>query len=314
MHYFSAEIIVYMFRYPGLCIMLLTSFSLIGQNSIPLYPEGVPGSKPGENSEWTEERNGHSVIHNITHPTITVFEPSKEKAIGTAVVIFPGGGYRVNAIVHEGYDVAKQFNEFGVTAFVVKYRVPNDQRMADKRYGPLQDAQQAIAHVRKNAVMYKVHPDRIGILGFSAGGHLASTAGTQFEKPVLSHDVSVRPDFMMLIYPVISMQLPLTHAGSRESLLGSAPVQADVDRFSNELQVSEKTPPTFLVHAADDSAVKVENSLVFYRALLDHKVPAALQVYPLGGHGFGLVNKTTKDLWIDHCRNWLESMGLLTKK
>jgi acetyl esterase/lipase len=303
-----------MHRYLCLTIMLLIPTALIGQNAIPLYPGVIPGSKPGADLERTEERNGHAIIHNVTQPTIAVFKPAKKNANGTAVVIFPGGGYRVNAIVHEGYDVAKKFNEFGVTAFVVKYRVPDDQRMTDKRYGPLQDAQQAIGFVRNNAAMYDIDPNRIGILGFSAGGHLASTAGTHFEKPVLSQDVSVRPDFMMLIYPVISMRMPLTHAGSRESLLGTTPVPEDVDYFSNELHVNEKTPPAFLVHAANDSSVKVDNSLNFYDALLARKVQAELHVYPLGGHGFGLVNPSTPDLWMEHCRHWLDSMGLLTKK
>jgi acetyl esterase/lipase len=303
-----------MYRYLCLFIMLHISTALIGQNEIPLYPGQIPGSKPGADAERKEGRNGHVVIHNVTQPTITVYKPEKKKANGTAVVIFPGGGYRVNAIVHEGYDVAKKFNEFGVTAFVVKYRLPDDQRMTDKRYGPLQDAQQAIAYVRKNAGMYNIDPNRIGILGFSAGGHLASTAGTHFEKPVLSYEVSVRPDFMVLIYPVISMQFPLTHSGSRESLLGTTPAPEDIDFFSNELHINEKTPPTFLVHAANDSAVSVENSLNFHRALLANKIPAALHVYPLGGHGFGLVNQSTPDLWMEHCRNWLDSMGVLTKK
>lgn len=295
------------------CAYMMTILSTVAsaQKTIPLYQQQIPGSKPGENTERTEEWNGITVVHNITEPTIAVYQPKSEKSNGTAIVIFPGGGYRINAVVHEGSEIAKQFNEMGVTAFVVKYRVPDEKRMDDKRFGPLQDAQQALAYVRNNAQLYNIKPDRIGVMGFSAGGHLASTAGTHFEKPVLPQEVSVRPDFMILIYPVISMQSEITHQGSRENLLGSSPAQADVDYFSNEMQVNEKTPPAFLVHAADDEAVKVQNSLRFYDAMLKYKVPGEIHIYARGGHGFGLANKTTPDLWMERCRNWLQSMGFL---
>jgi acetyl esterase/lipase len=293
------------------CTFLFFCHVVHAQKTIFLYPESIPGSKPSEDLEKTEESDGIIRISNISRPTLGIYLPEKEKANGTCIIIIPGGGYQINAIGHEGFDIAKKLVEMGITAFVVKYRIPNDATMGDKKTGPLQDAQQAISYVRKNAAIFRIDPSKIGILGFSAGGHLASTAGTHFENPVQKHDVSVRPDFMILVYPVISMQANVTHAGSRESLLGKNPSEKDITNYSNELQINEKTPPTFLVHASDDETVKVENSLLFYSALIKNKVPAELHVYQMGGHGFGLTNKTTQDLWMERCKNWMISSGYL---
>lgn len=291
------------------CLTLLV-FMMHAQTTFPLYEGEIPNSKPVKDQELTKEWNGIKVIEKISNPKITMYPP-KGKANGTSVIIFPGGGYWVNAIQHEGIDVANKLNEAGITAFVVKYRIPDSTYMTDKKTGPLQDAQQAIAYVRKNASKWNLKPDRIGIMGFSAGGHLASTAGTHFEKPVLDYGVSVRPDFMILVYPVISFQTNIGHLGSRDQLIGPDITEDNVTLYSNELQITDKTPPTFLVHAVDDDAVPVANSIVFFQNLVSKKIPAELHVYQEGGHGFGLVNKTSKDLWLERCRNWMDSNGWL---
>jgi len=298
-----------------LFLSCLPSLMLFAQSTVDLYPGGVPNSKPSANEELTEQRDGISIVSKITRPTLTIFLASSETANGTAVIIYPGGGYWVNAIGHEGVDIAKKFNEIGVSAFVLKYRIPNDTTMEKKEIGPLQDAQQAIKIVRQRAHEWNVNPTRIGIMGFSAGGHLASTAGTHFKNSFIenSEKINLRPDFMILIYPVISFQDSIGHLGSRDQLIGQHPSKDKINYFSNELQVTKETPPTFLVHASDDDVVKVENSLVFYRHLVQHHVPAELHVYQQGGHGFGLNNKTTSDNWIDRCKNWMTANGWMKK-
>lgn len=294
------------------CIMTLTIFS---QSVIPLYKDSIPNSKPSKDEEKVEYLNGITMISKISRPTLTVFLPPKEKANGTAVIICPGGGYWVTASVHEGSDVAKVFAAMGVTAFVLKYRIPNDATMVNKEIGPLQDAQQALKIVRERATEWNVNPGRVGIMGFSAGGHLASTAGTHFANPVIPNagNTSLRPNFMVLIYPVISMLESITHKGSGEQLLGKTPSPEKIKEYSNELQVTSQTPPTFLVHASDDDLVNPENSIVFYQALLKNKVPAELHIYQSGGHGFGMKQKNKKELWMERCRNWMEVNGWLKK-
>jgi len=288
---------------------------LFAQQTIPLYDGAIPNSKPSPNEEKRETDNGIVVINKISIPTLTIFLPPKEKANGTAVVICPGGGYWVNAIEHEGNGVAKKFNEMGVAAIVLKYRIPNEATMINKEIGPLQDAQQAIKTVRMRAREWNINSNRIGIMGFSAGGHLASTEGTHFSKAVIDdkENISLRPDFMILIYPVISFQDSIAHMGSREQLIGKQPAKDKIDLYSNELQVTQKTPPTFLVHASDDDGVNPNNSIVFYQALIKNKVPAELHIYQNGGHGFGMNNKTTNDKWMERCKNWLETNGWLKK-
>jgi acetyl esterase/lipase len=259
--------------------------------------------------------NGGVRISNVVQPTLTVFVPAPGTANGTSVVICPGGGYTRLSIDTEGYDVAKRLNEMGVTAFVLKYRLPNDASQPDKTIAPLLDAQQALRLVRQQAAKYKLNPERIGIMGFSAGGHLAASAGTQFSRPVGANPgpVSVRPAFMVLMYGVLSFSDSLRHPGSRDNLLGKTPTAAQVRQYSNELQVTAQTPPTFLVHAQDDQTVPVQNSIVFYQACLRHNVPAEMHLYPKGGHGFGLNNKTTKDDWSERLKNWLDANGWLTQ-
>ena len=297
-------------------LLLLSTGPLLAQQTFPLYTGTIPDSKPSAVKETSITLdNGGVRVSNVVQPNLTAFLPAPGTANGTAVIICPGGGYTRLSIDSEGYDVAKRLNEMGVTAFVLKYRLPNDQSQPDKTIAPLLDAQQALRLVRQQAAKYSLNPERIGIMGFSAGGHLAATAGTHFAKPVGENvgSTSVRPAFLVLMYPVISFSDTLKHTGSRDNLIGKSPTADQVRLYSNELQVSAQTPPTFLVHAQDDKTVPVNNSIVFYQACLRHGVPAEMHLYPKGGHGFGLNNKTTKDLWTDRLRNWFDANGWLTK-
>lgn len=292
------------------CVFMNT---LSSQTIIPLYKDSIPNSRPSKDEEVSEFTNGILIVRKISRPTLTIFLPAKEKSNGTAVVICPGGGYWINASGHEGTDVAKVFAEMGVAAFVLKYRIPDDATMLNREIGPLQDAQQAIKTVREGAKRWNINPNRIGIMGFSAGGHLASTAGTHFNKVVIpnAENTSMRPDFMMLIYPVISFNRSIGHTGSADQLIGKTPSPEKIQEYSSELQVTGQTPPTFLVHASDDGAVNPQNSIVFYQALIQHKVPAELHIYQSGGHGFGMKQKSSNELWMERCRNWMEVNGWL---
>lgn len=300
-----------------LTFLLLMTLHSFGQRIMPLYPEGaIPNSKPSKDVEKTSMNGDMKIVDHISIPTLTVYLPDDRIATGTAVIIFPGGGYWVNAIAHEGTEVARKFTDFGVAAMVVKYRIPSDETMLTREIGPLQDAQQAMIVVRQHAAEWKIDSNHIGIMGFSAGGHLASTAGTHFDNAVVDNPskVNLRPDFMILGYPVISFQDSICHRGSREQLIGKTPSKEKIDFYSNELQVTANTPPTFLVHASDDQVVVPQNSIVFYQHLIRHKVPAELHIYEKGGHGFGLNNKTTVDLWFDRCKAWMSSNGWLNPK
>jgi acetyl esterase/lipase len=284
------------------------------QETIPLYTGNIPNSIPTKDQEVTTIRDArHFNISKISRPALTVFLAPKEKANGTAVVICPGGGYVNTAAGHEGIEVARMFNELGISAFVLKYRIPNDSTMVHKEIGPLQDAQRAIQIVRLRSKEWNIDTSRVGILGFSAGGHLASTAGTHFSRSVIENKtrINLRPDFLILIYPVISFSDSLAHLGSRNQLIGKNPSPENINEYSNELQVTARTPPAFLVHAGDDKTVKVQNSIDFYLALHKNKVPAEMHLYPKGGHGFGMDNATTNDKWTERLRNWLELNGWL---
>ncbi|MFI5124709.1 MAG: alpha/beta hydrolase [Chitinophagales bacterium] len=281
------------------------------QTVLPLYPDGIPNSKPAPDAE-TSEYNGDGllIISKISRPTLTVYLPPKEKMTGVAVVICPGGGYTVVAAGHEGADVAKRFNEAGIAAFVLKYRIPDDQTMINKEIGPLQDAQRAIEIVRSRAAEWGIDPHHVGIMGFSAGGHLASTAGTHFKKSYIDNPrrINLRPDFMLLIYPVISFTDKIGHIGSRDQLLGKNPSNEKIKAYSNELQVTDQTPPAFLVHAKDDPAVPYANSEAFASALKKHHVPVKVFLFEKGGHGFGMINKTSDIRWMDVCLAWMKSI------
>lgn len=296
----------------GLTIVLLISaYMTTAQQTIFLYENKIPNSKPVKIKENQElGKDGILRISNVTSPTLTVFKPNT-KANGTAVIICPGGGYGIIAFGHEGTDVVKILNKWGVTVFVLKYRLPNDLSMDDKNIGPLQDVQRAIQMVRQDAQKWHVNPKKIGVMGFSAGGHLVSTAGTHFNKEFIENKegTNLRPDFLMLIYPVISFTDNIGHIGSRNALLGENPSLEKIIDYSNELQVTEETPTSFLVHCSDDDAVKVQNSLSFYEALQKNKVPSELHIYEKGGHGFGMNNPTTKDKWMDRLKNWMDGNG-----
>jgi len=298
---------------PLFFLLHLTPLLMMSQQIIPLYKDSIPNSKPAKDEEATNHSNGITIISKISHPTLTIFLPPKGTSNGTAVIICPGGGYWVVATDHEGTDVAKKFNSMGVTAFVLKYRIPNIETMVNPEIGPLQDAQEAIKIVREGAKEYNIDPNKIGIMGFSAGGHLASTAGTHYNKSVIDDPLqtSLRPDFMMLIYPVISFTDSLAHMGSRKQLIGKHPSPEKIIEYSNELQVNSNTPPTFLVHASDDDAVKVQNSIAFYESLIKNHVPAEMHIYQNGGHGFGMKQKNKNEFWMDRCKNWMENNGWL---
>lgn len=280
------------------------------QQSILLYPQKVPNSKtvPGD----YVERNDGGWITKVTQPTLTVFLADSSKSIGTAIIVIPGGAYAGIAYNHEGIDVAKKFAEAGVTAFLLKYRLPSDLIMNDRSIGPLQDAQRAIQIIRERAKEWKIDPTKVGVIGFSAGGHLASTVGTHYKQAVIDNkaNTNLRPDFMALIYPVITMG-ELTHQGSKQNLIGQNASAEQVNLYSNEKQVDANTPPTFLVHAGDDTTVPVQNSLMMYQAIIKAGVKAEMHLYQAGGHGFGLNNKTTSDKWFDHCINWLKANKFL---
>lgn len=293
-------------------LLMHISFLAMSQQIIPLYRHIPNAVKTANQEKETHENGGILIISNVSQPTLTVYLPEQSKANGTGIIICPGGGYGVLAADHEGYAVAKRFNDMGIAAFVLKYRIPNDATMTDKSIGPLQDAQRAIQLVRMNAVKWHVNPGKIGIMGFSAGGHLAASAGTHYEKPLIKNekDIDLRPDFMILIYPVISFTDSIGHLGSRDNLLGKNPGEEKIKYYSNELQVTEKTPPAFLVHSIDDDVVKVENAKYFADALTAKGIKNELYLYQNGGHGYGMTNPTSPVLWMDKLSAWLELMQL----
>lgn len=287
------------------------------QKTIPLYEAGqIPNAKKVDIPERVEgpDNSNRTVrfVMDISVPELTIYLPESEKNTGIAVIICPGGGYSGLAIDHEGHDMAKRLNEHGIAGFVLKYRCPQPAIVDRKEIVPLQDAQRAIQIVRENAADWGIDPAKIGIAGSSAGGHLASTAGTHFHKVVIENPqgTSLRPDFMVLNYPVISFVKGLTHQGSRDNLIGGLP-NADslVVEYSNELQVTSETPPTFITHAVNDDAVKVQNSLLFIAALQQNNIPVASFFYAEGGHGYGMNNPTAEVEWMDSCIQWIQRIN-----
>lgn len=281
---------------------------------IPLWPKDRIPNRIVSGEVEEHKDNGILRISTVQEPSIEVYLPSKSNATGEAVLIFPGGGYEILAYDWEGTDIAKFLNGKGIAGIVVKYRLPSDISQKNKHEVPLIDAQRAMRLVRSNAALFHLDTKKIGILGFSAGGHLASTLGTQFEEKVyLPLDAidneNARPDFMVLGYPVITFG-DKTHKGSKKNLIGEKPTQKMVDRYSSEKNVTQHTPPTFLFHASDDTGVTVENSLLFYSALNEKGVSATLFVYPNGGHGFSLALKDPfLKGWSDQMVQWINNLN-----
>ena len=316
-------------------LLCQTAFS---QQVIPLYEAGqVPNAIPGDQPEaiYPFELNGRELhfVELVTVPELTAYFPKKGKNTGMAVVICPGGGYSGLAIDHEGHDMAKKLAENGIAGFVLKYRLPNGRLVKNKEIVPLQDAQRALQIVRENAGKWHIRPNKVGILGSSAGGHLAATAGTHYRKAVVDNPkhTNLRPDFMILNYPVISFADSLTHLGSRYNLIGemdpealskaladnqrgeeglrALPVSPEKIRaYSNELQVDANTPPAFITHAVDDDVVKVQNSMLFVAALQQNGVSVETFFYAKGGHGYGMDNPTSAVDWMSPCLAWLVKM------
>lgn len=295
---------------------MLFNASLFSQNfRVNLYPDGeIPNF---QNTSETEQWDTTDIVRisKVQTPDIAVFLPSKKTATGEAVVICPGGGYWILAYDWEGEDIAKFWNSKGVAAVVLKYRLPTSESQVIPHKSPLMDAQRAMRLVRYNAEKWNIDPGKIGIMGFSAGGHLASTMSTHFDygnpevqDPV--EKVSCRPDFSILIYPVITFTEDFQHSGSHKALLGENPDPALSRYYSNELQVTEDTPPTILIHSSDDNSVPVNNSIVYYQALVKNGVTAEMHIYPYGGHGFGLaIGQGYLSTWPERCYDWLKSLN-----
>jgi len=276
--------------------IIIVCNTLQAQEEIKLYPNG-----PAETSGITtiEENHGGSWVTNVTEARMYAYIVPKEKASGAAVLICPGGGYCGLAVAHEGAQVAEWLNTLGVSAFVLYYRMPNHHSEM-----PLTDAQAAIQIIRNGARKWNIDTHKIGIAGFSAGGHLASTAGTHFTE-------KNRPDFMILVYPVISM----TGDGTCQNLLGENPSNEQLNRFSNQLQVTPKTPPTFIIAALDDDVVPVEHSLMFYKALQDKTISSKIHTYDKGGHGFGMRKQGLEiDNRTEKLKGWLKTNKLIVEQ
>ncbi len=295
---------------------------LSAQQRIALYPGTPPNSKPatGLRDSTEIEPRGQDTMEwmiRVVTPSLTMYLPDKKKASGAAVIICPGGGYTGLATGHEGRSMAQRLQAAGVAAFVLRYRLPETQLVDHKEIVPLQDAQRAIQIVRENAQKWGIDPRKIGIMG--------SSAGTHWQKAQISNpkNTPLRPDFMILNYPVISFADSLTHYGSRENLVGAVQTRtevvhtpisaADIQEYSNELHVGANTPPTFITSAVDDDVVNVQNSLVFIAALQKNKVPVASFFYSRGGHGYGMDNPTSDVEWMDACLVWLRERGLVKK-
>jgi acetyl esterase/lipase len=274
--------------------LLIMTTSLCAQKPIelPLWPNGAPNSNELKGDEQ-EMDNGR--VSNIKNPDITIYRA--EHPSGMAVIMCPGGGYARLAMNHEGHDMAPWFNTQGITYVVLKYRMPNGHKEV-----PFSDVEQAIRLVRQHAAEWNINPAKVGIMGASAGGHLASTLATHYTSK------ETRPDFQILLYPVITMDANFTHAGSRENLITKNPSADLIAKYSNELQVNAQTPQAFIALSSDDKAVLPQNSINYYLALLKHNVPATMHIYPTGGHGWGFRdNFTYKRQWTDELEKWLRN-------
>lgn len=294
-----------------ICVLLIAEIPGFSQDyTLPLWSENIPNF---QKTDEVEIRDSSDVVRIsvVQRPEIAVYLPSRRIATGQAVVICPGGGYIRLAYDSEGTDVAKLLNSWGIAAIVLKYRLPISKSNLVGHKSPLMDAQRAIRLTRFYAPKWNIQHNKIGIMGFSAGGHLASTAGTHFDFGDASTGdpidaLSSRPDFMILIYPVITFSHSFMHEGSRNALLGESPDSALIKYYSNELQVTKETPPTFIIHASDDESVPVENSLGLYQTLKENGVSVEMHIYRAGGHGFSLaIGKGYLSTWTERCRDWI---------
>lgn len=295
-----------------LSLLALSSPSMAQTKTINLWPEGkIPNFKKSNIEEKSvTDAQGILRISGVTVPTMAVYIAPKEKATGAAVMICPGGGYGILAASHEGSDFAKWFNERGISAFVLKYRLPNEKAMTHQHEVPMMDAMQGMTLIREHAGKWGIDVNKIGVMGFSAGGHLAATLSTHHNMGEKA-SADGKPNFSILIYPVISFQPAISHGGSRDNLLGPEKSEELIKYYSNELQVSDETPPAFLVHAMDDTGVPVENSIEYYLALKKKKIPAEMHLYPKGGHGYGMRTEGKGSLanWPAAMEGWLKAMG-----
>lgn len=289
-------------------VLCLLPFLLEAQEIINLYNGVIPNSKVKATRE-TEAPLFRGMYRKSAFPTLQVFHADKEKSSGAAVIICPGGGYSVIVYEGEGVSTAKELARNGITAFVLKYRLPSDSTMEDKTIGPLQDVQQAFKVVRERSKEWNLDASKIGIMGFSAGGHLASTGATHFQKALIENknNTSLRPDFQVLVYPVISMRDSLTHRDSRIKLLGENPSAISVNNFSNELQVTGDAPAAYITFATDDKLVDVNNGISYYQALRHHNVDVEMHLYSKGGHGFIFREKS----WTEPLFHWMKKNKLI---
>ena len=299
-------------------IFLSLSINSNGQLAkIDLYPEGIECLNVIKQKIDFDESG--RIYRKVANPQIWYYpsqklKSSKDKA---AVLIIPGGGYEALWIDKEGVDVAKWLNGLGISAFVLKHRIPYWEGKECRSDVALADAQRAMRIIRKNSKKWEINSKKIGVLGFSAGGHLASTLSTHHDQGIRRSNLEIekfasRPDFSILIYPVVTMKQPYVHMGSRKSLIGKVPSNEIVEYFSNEMQVKADTPPAILIHSDNDLGVLVENSVNYYLALRKHKIPAALHVWEDGGHGYGLAKGqgSIKD-WPNICQNWMIQWKLI---
>lgn len=299
----------------GLFLLLFLSFGVCGQEFILLWEKSkMPNSKGLELKD--DIRNER--IYQVGTPGFYAFFPSNQENKGAAVLICPGGGYERLAYLISGTQLAKWFNSMGISAFVLNYRLPNSPDLIQKETAPLQDAERAMRVIRQNAEKWQIKSDKIGILGTSAGGHLAANLGVTTEDFAKIGDdldkISFAPNFMILVSPVITMG-EYAHAGSKKNLLGENPKQELVEKYSLEKQVTPTTPPAFLVHAFDDKSVNVRNSLMFYNALLDKNISASLHIFPTGGHAIALRNNPgSTEEWTKLCEMWMVEMGFIPDK
>lgn len=292
------------------CLLLTTAFHTKAQAFIPLWPEG---KKPNWNGRVVSDSLYNERIWRVGTPGMYAFPVPKAENKGTTILICPGGGYERLSHIYNGFNFARWFNAHGINAFVLLYRLPHQPDVNVRELAPLTDAQRAVKILRANAENWGLATDKIGVMGISAGGHVASTLGTYADDVSAVHDsldnISARPDFLLLLSPVITMGR-YAHPGSHRLFLGPDTTKAMEEKYSSEWQVTSGTPPTFIVHAQNDSTVNVRNSLLFYNALIEHNVQASIHVFPQGGHGIGLVdNPGSTDLWLSLLDLWLKEKG-----